>query len=723
MTIEFGADDIIKPNFFAEGVKYVYNKNKKKSLSDWIDEFCKTICIDYDLFSQPIVEADEEVEIEEKTKYGETKTKKIKIRKSKNPRHFGAEHSADVDPIFTTNVLKFRGRRIIVKGHVQSGKSNLMITGAFNFIKCGYSIVIVLRNNEKDKVQIKTRLEKMTKALLEFLPDEFKNQFNIKMLPDNFKPEDLAGQTVYISIGHEAPLKKYADEVAKNPDLQEKFVLFIDEVDFVDSIGTGVKNQLDRLKVKAFARFEVSATILDPLLHEDVDAGNVHIMRTPEFYKGIVTFNHMPLEKDNKLCTKIDDDIFVNDPNFAGYLQEMSTRDFTPFEFTSYGQYHPIISLARVSSTIDPNKRLLAHMKSKFPEIPAMYFDAAGVYLSIENEDRIELDNGDVSKTVRLSTRKDGVLPGKYLLFAKSAPGDILTWLYENGGFEKYPRVFMCAGVLAARGISFGASNFNECRVARKLWWHLTEMYVCVAETTDQAELMQIVGRLAGIYNDNVPPRLYATESVHKDVRSAYMSQEEFIERARKNFDISMKKSITTMPIFRGKLSKTRDLTKKAKYTLNIVNIEDDGGWSMDEYKVKFANELKKKVDKNAANASAATGGVPINMDKAAHTRLTKGFDKKKSMFETWAKTDAHSNISCFMKNIDPVKKYTKTEIMKLINETGVNRLCLVMTEKINKAGAYGLILKENIEENKEKTYQMYPELVAAYKKYFNIAA
>jgi hypothetical protein len=685
--------------------KFVKVRNTRKNIGELIDEYCRYMCPDYDLFSKPIVETDEEIDIEEsKNTENENTSKKSKKSSARRSRY-----TDEADPLFTTrSALSFKGRRVIVKGHVQSGKSIFMISASFNFIKCGLSVVIVLRNSEKDKMQIKSRLQKTTQKLYEWLPDEYKGQFVVKMLPDSFKEADLSGHTVYISIGNETQLKKYADTVDANPDLHEKFVLFVDEVDFVDSLNTAVKTQLDRLKAKCFARFEVSATILDPLLTGDVDSGNVYVMRTPEFYKGISNFTHYPLKKENKMCVGIDDDFFENDPNLEDYIREMSIRplDDINYRMSHYNKIHPIVSLLRIALSVDPNKRLLAYMKKNYPQIPSMFFSAEGVYLSIEHFERITLYNGDRSKIVKLSTRKDGELEGSYHLFQKSAPGDVLTWLYENGGVEKYPRILMCAGVLAARGISFGASNFNECREEGKLWWHLSEMYVSVAKSTDQAELMQIVGRLAGIYNDNLVLRLYATKKVHEDVRKAYWVQEEFITRARESFTKSMRESIVSMPIYRGKLS-SRDLTKKAEYTLNKVKTEKDGGLSMEEYKVKFVEELKEKVDEKKEKKKEETGNVPITMDLAEFERLTK------TMFPKWSTSD--SKIASFMKNLDPLKEYTEKEMRELCKENGISRIIQVTYYKIPGSGTgFGCILQK-----KNNKYKMYSELVNEFYKYF----
>jgi hypothetical protein len=136
------------------------------------------------------------------------------------------------------------------------------------------------------------------------------------------------------------------------------------------------------------------------------------------------------------------------------------------------------------------------------------------------------------------------------------------------------------------------------------------------------------------------------------------------------------------------------------------VKTENDGGWSMKDYKVKFEEELKEKVDEKKEKKKEETGDVPITMDLVEFERLTK------TMFPKWSKSE--SKIASFMKNLDPVKEYTKKEIMKIVNESGVNRLMLIMNRNINNTNAYGQIIKNNNDK-----YMLQSELVSCFNKYF----
>jgi hypothetical protein len=250
--------------------KLYYNGNEKikkrvifreKTIGQLIDEFCINTYPDYMLFGISLGGCEGGVIVEESEGASEGASEGTSEGNASNELFS-----------FHSPVEQFKNKRIVVKGYVQSGKTLFMITGTYKFLSRGFNVVIVLRNSKKDKEQIKGRIHSITKKLYDWLPKNYKSHFNIKVL-DNIKPENILKiskkQTVYISIGHEAPLKKYVDMLNDHPELNKKFALFIDEVDFIDSGNTEVEKQIAKLKEKCYCRFEVSATVLDPILGDN----------------------------------------------------------------------------------------------------------------------------------------------------------------------------------------------------------------------------------------------------------------------------------------------------------------------------------------------------------------------------------------------------------------------------------------------------------------------
>jgi len=467
----------------------------------------------------------------------------------------------------------FKNKNIIVKGFVQSGKTNFIISTSalFNIIG-NKNIVIITRNSTDDELQLKNRLN--------YFDNEMKN-ISVEFINEKIK-------SVFIDIGHPRRIKNLLKTLSKT---QKEYVLFIDEVDFMDSIDTKTTEQLSKLKEKAYCIFDVSATVMDPILK--TEETNLIILSKPENYRGIESFviNTLP-NKSLYLIKKISNPI-IEDNNLENYLNDFSTRE--PYFVPIYNEYHPVDTLIRVSKAIDANKRLLCYIANKFLTIPCMFYSGRGsIELYLPNiKVPIELADGNKSKIIKLQTEtKLERLAGTYHSFSKTSPSYIKQWLYENGGVSIYPRIITLAGDLASRCISYGASNFEQCKKENKLWWHLTEMYLCASSSMDQPELIQTAGRLcvATPRGDNVPLTLYTTKEVEKDLVKAYWLQEELIDRANRQYSETspLWRLIQEIPIYNGKIpTKKRSLTKKMNYELNDVITKDDGGYEFELYENK----------------------------------------------------------------------------------------------------------------------------------------
>jgi hypothetical protein len=719
----------------SDGYVQVPFKMVHKTIGDYLMDFLKKESADFAMFGNKFTETDCEITIEEKNENGDVDMTDDSTASRRRPNGSGTRSGrvpiSRNDIFSTSTVHSFKGRTIIVKGHMQSGKTGFMLTGAAHHLASGLSVVICLRNSNKDKNQIIARLNSFVERMNAFFPEKFKNQFKIVVLGDDpSETKMLAGPTLYVSIGNSTPLKKYAEIIDANDVLKGKFTMFIDEVDLVDSLDTDVQNELNRLRLHSFSTFNVSATVIGPLLVREVSEGNVYVMQRPEHHKGIENYTQVlpAVPEENNFSTKKNDNVLENAPHFSEYLREMSSRKLPDGHWIGgCGQFHPIISLARVARTLDANFRVLAHMKKNYPEIPSMFFCAEGLFVSIDGyvprgRHLITLRHNDgmsdVGVSVPSSEDRERILGTDFLYFKNSSPSDMLTWLHQNGGVERYPRIFICAGDLASRGVSFGASNFEEYK--GKGWWHLTEMYALVAKSTDQPELLQLFGRLSGLYQDNVPLRVITTQSAFDDLYKAYTLQEELITRARENLSKSMSgmldvdddeapktmgKAIREMPISKSKVpSSKRSITKKGKVSLNTVK-GDDGGWSMETYKSLiapiFVGELKAKV----AEKAEARGDRDIELDVEFNRLINK-------MFPKWAKEN--TKIAALIDEIEPTKLYSKTELSELLKK--YNKNLASVTQYENKRTDYGRIFQKIGDE-----FRMYPELVNAHMEYFGM--
>ena len=476
------------------------------------------------------------------------------------------------------NIERFQNKKIVVKGFVQSGKTNFIITAAAFFKLIGNKdIVIITRNFTDDEIQLQSRIDQFVRDMRQSTIDSQGKYF--------------------INIGNASSLKRLHSQLKG-----KEYVLFVDEVDFIDNIGTLTNLQLEKLKKKSYCSFGISATVMDPLLKVELNDTKLIVLSKPENYRGIESFVVKTIQNKNTILTRTTADPILDDPNLSDYLNDFSLR--APYMVPVYNEYHPVDTLIRVSTAISPNRRLLCYLSQRFPDIVSMFFSGGGtIELYIPNiTSSIELCDGKKSILKSLKT-EEGELPGLYHHFSCTSPSQIKQWLYENGGVSTYPRIITLAGQLASRCISYGASNFEFCKRENKLWWHLTEMYLCASASMDQPELMQTAGRLcvATPKGDNIPLTLYAQEKVKNDLIKSYWLQEELIDRAHESHRLNGNPLwclIQYVKINKKKIpSKFRSLTKCKDLDYDLMETKGcDEGYPLKKYNfdVQESEEEKK---------------------------------------------------------------------------------------------------------------------------------
>jgi hypothetical protein len=192
-----------------------------------------------------------------------------------------------------------------VKGHIQSGKTSFMIYLGNLFLHIGYNVVILLRNIDADREQIYSRFIDFYKKFNNFGEDKNVEMIKkvrssgLKDFNSNNKLSLLFGISNDVNILN---INSFLNE-SKRP-----YILFIDEVDFVDS-GNGKKNiNLQFLKKNSYCIFGVSGTIMDVLVKEDIYSKNIIILKTPCNYKGIINnmINMKEINKKVKYSSKKD---------------------------------------------------------------------------------------------------------------------------------------------------------------------------------------------------------------------------------------------------------------------------------------------------------------------------------------------------------------------------------------------------------------------------------
>ena len=310
------------------------------------------------------------------------------------------------------------------------------------------------------------------------------------------------------------------------------YVLFIDEVDFVDS-GEGTKKNecIHYLKNNAHCVFGVSATVMDPIGKEYIRINDIILLSAPNGYKGITSIQVEHINESAVYTGKTTDNLFKTDKGLASFVVGFSKKK--AFVYAD-GFVHPQICLVNICRTKEPTMMAQEKLSKRFPSMIIVVYNGDGITYTFRNKKK------DFKGTISsfLQTIKD-----KFEIFIED-----FTEISEKQ--NKLPNIIIFSGDLAGRGISFTSSDFG---------WHLTSMRLLVAPNCDEPELIQRV-RLCGIYKDDIPLTLYSTPAILEDIRKAYFRQEEIIcflkKKQHEKLDISCKELIESLDINNDKFSK-----------------------------------------------------------------------------------------------------------------------------------------------------------------------
>jgi hypothetical protein len=442
---------------------------------------------------------------------------------------------------------RLKGRYMTVKGHVQSGKTKFMICASTLFLICGYSVVIVLRNNKADQEQIHERLVLFEKEMNKAISSS-KRTFNVCRTSSQAVTVEQNKPRIYLTLGNGSSTLKMLKGLTEQVNTGKGITLFIDEVDFVDSCdGTRKSEVIPLLKQHSHCIFGVSATIMDPLGKENVYSDDVILLSISPHYKGIPSIQVVEIDNSDVSAVytgKTTDNLFETDEGLMDFAKMFS--DQKPFTFAN-GVVHPHICLVNICRTKGPTVEAQARLARKFPDMMSVVYNGDGITYAYKKE-MVEY-KGTISSMLQMVKEK----------------------------FEKNPpNILIFSGDLAGRGISFTSSDFK---------WHLTSMRLLVANQCDEPELIQRV-RLCGIYYDDVPLTLYSTSDILCDIKKAYFRQEEIICNLKKKRDETQlcKEFIESMSITKDKFTRRSPVKDKEGTEFHFKKVDKEVGWDLDVY-------------------------------------------------------------------------------------------------------------------------------------------
>lgn len=586
----------------------------------------------------------------------------------------------------------FDGDIKIVKGYVQSKKSWAIISIAiYCALKHNKISTIVVRNSIDDFIQIKTRLLGVLK--------QFDNNIVItrgrsfKMLPN-----EAPLPVINICMRNPTDLKNFNKEASKYD--KSKFVSIIDEIDSNENDGNAISQfDIECLIKHSGMLWGITATPLTNLIR--YDKKDVFILSRPEWYKDISTFTFIDLPTSSKCTRYVEDCILSQDPNIESYVEHFSKKDLETC--TIWNEKHPRISLIRTGTVILPQISFARKMSQKFPNLTIITYNGVQEGITLRGkgiyDDPILLSNGKFSSVFNESDFIVHKFKGVHI-------SEIIGAL-ENCGINECSHIIIIAGKKADRGISFVSSSFGL--PIERLKWHLTEMYLTTSDNTSQNNILQISGRLCGVFKDTIS--LSIITNIGHDIIKAYHSQDELIIRSLNslkipdipiNEDKLVKRKLGTN--FTCKLNKVVDDTvhggwdwvlEGKQYTSQIAQFETDEKTlpALTQEEILFNRQLKKFLAKK------------VSMNEEEFARLTT------KMFPRWS--SSQTNIGNFMRAINPRTIYSLEEIQELCLASNI-RLSDCHSIANKKRVKYG-----NFILGVETEYQLHPDLVQHYEKYF----
>jgi hypothetical protein len=291
---------------------------------------------------------------------------------------------------------------------------------------------------------------------------------------------------------------------------------------------------------------------------------------------------------------------------------------------------------------------------------------------------------------------------------------DILQYLKDNGGVKRFPRIVILAGELAGRCISY---------VSRDYVWHLTDMYYVPSASTTMPTMMQAIGRLCGRNKGKATLKLYMPEKIMVKILRGMSFYKELVERVNSDciidtmgHETKMCVALENIPIRKSKVSSIKLTNKVKSPKIKVVkDTEDDGGWSFEKYNDK-TSERYTGFDQPESEIEDSEDEIQKDdgLEENEYIRLTT------KMFPKWSKDS--TAIAKFMQNLDPKKKYTKSEFKEECKKCGVHVISQLLKSpkdqkdtctKTHSKGFGKIICYKN------DKYYLYPSLVSSFTKYF----
>lgn len=618
------------------------------------------------------------------------------------------------------SILPLDGKNFLIYGKCQSGKTAFIMGVAMShvlFSKC--TAVVVLRNSIGDAKQLQERVEEFVtshKAWMAEKQDRYdvgksltyvyaglKSARNLQKIHDTLSGK-IPGMVITIANNTQMQTIKDTIDTIDNP----RYITCIDEADQVAYGNQSVdfRQTLNDSVLETSGRtYTVSATTFDTIFTEKkIKTSSIIVMKPKGYYKGLRQIEKHALRTDALPATG-SNMWFGNDGNVLPVLKYLNNKSCNADDYNPRKNYQqPVITLIKATHLNKAQIDLMDKITSN-PELDqwaVLVYNGKGIYISTPHIDLLNKMGGR-RKSSGLQVPETMNIPN-CRLFKGQVVNAGLQYFYDLNKILKKQRkkpishIAIIAGDLADRGISFVSTNYK---------WHPTHMYYVPTEKSTVSHVIQAAGRLCGNFDDNIPLRLYAPESVLDDLVKGTRIQDEMLERANQmELEQSVRSVMKNMKFAKCKVPEKKfghqeEATIKKK---NIVLVGSDGGQSRSGYKKALAKIEEGDYEIDDVSDSKEEEVIP-HPDQKEFNRLTT------RMFPKWSKDD--TRISRFMYDIVPCKIYHKAEFIKMCSQSNKSYKNLMKYD--NPRIDYGMVFEEV-----EGGIQMYQSLVQPFIKNFN---
>jgi len=441
----------------------------------------------------------------------------------------------------------------MIYGQVQSGKSTVIAgIAVYNALVEKKSTLIIVRRCDMDYIQLRQKFDEGG------IFGHFKlNVISCKVV-DTLKLA-LSTPTIIIALADQSQINKFNQAYTELATPNE-FDLLFDEGDdlayHTNRNSAKYKMELEVIRPRARQTYLISATILTMLFKDfELTSDAIYDLRAPDNYKGINDIGFYKCDFDLRE---------INHYEGLRFYETLSNQEVFKSQIDNGNGpalNHPIICLHKTTQHKYQNGALDAivnHSELKKTWC-VMTYNGKGVQLY--HEELLEMKEIEIEMKVGRDTVKvigEQNYKGVWL-FKKIRIQSVLQYLKEfDSDCMIFTHIVIFAGPYADRSQNFSSNDFQ---------WHLTHQ---VLHTTDRNDLANIVqaSRLCGCFNDDIPLKLYTSQSTLNDMTMALQLQNRLIQGCR-DIEGILPETYKQVPILSDNIPKTK-LCKKSNPILNI---------------------------------------------------------------------------------------------------------------------------------------------------------